>query len=735
MDRSGLFSFKGIKNRNVLKLAPDAFAIMNNSFGEKVISPMDANSTPFSAPGDRSKTVQMQGGITSINVNSAISPAGAGRASIEVLAPQYKGGHNDYYVDMPNGVRLPYFLPMTEVKIYMKSRFIEKTEEHRNKPQYYPVFWGFITSVNESYTNGVSTFSLSCVDLLNWWSFIKVTVKPSSENSLMGAPQANRFPTIFEFLNPWEVIYALFLDTFFVQGGQDNLGGLTSQFVAADYGGIKNTPQFGLDGNGERRAVLGGLASSTVSYWSNRFGFQNFVAYDENAATETAGEASAQNKGILEMYGLRGSINVNTIGKSVMDFKENNNRTKGRTVKADVNLDFSILERIQPFGQFSLYGDGSTTIRNTKMEIANKVCDDTHMEFFLDMNGSFVFKPPMYNLDVVNGKDGVYVMESEDIINSTFAHNIDGIVNFLEVTGPMNYNNPELLYKGLHIDYPSIRRYGMRHQILSMNYGNTPETLRAIAVAEMARINSKTKTGTMSIPLRSEMRLGYPVYISHIDAYYYVSGISHSFTFGSTATTQLSLESRRDRVYDDGSITGSPGKILKGYVSELRKGVDDILSTGGTPTSTDLNDAKQGARTPADINQDNEAETLNTLQKSYIKETKALFAGNNSQALTRIRKARTTLRPDVAIPPGKPEDRNTDANTSIQVNSNELIHITKETVPYTDAHGYEHIGAFPYGANLRLDRLNSSRLIDQSNRAESDVYKNEVINNIAPKNQ
>lgn len=724
MDSSGLFSFKGIKDRSVLKLAPDAFAIMNNAFGEAIIAPMDANSTTFSAPGDRGKSVQLQGGITSLNVNTTISPAGGGRANIEVLAPQYKGMHNDYYVDMPNGIRMPYFIPMTEVKVFMKSRFIEGDPKYKYKPQYYPVFWGFITSVEESYSDGVSTFSLSCADMLNWWSFQKVTIKPSSDQALSGAPQANKFPTIFEYLNPWETIYSLFMDTFFVQGDKENADGLTSNFVAPEFSSSGARYDLGSITETDLRNMLGGLARNTTQYWSNRFGFQAFAGIN--------GKSSSNDKGILEMHGLRGPVNITNWDKDIMRYKMSAEKTKGRTVTAELDLDFSILERIQPYGQFSLYGSGSESVMNTKLEIANKVCDDTHMEFFLDLNGSFVFKPPMYNLDVVSGGDSTYIIKSEDTVNFTFAQNTDGLVNFLEVTGPVNYNTPEINYKGIHIDYPSIRRFGMRHQVLSMNYGNSSESLRAIAVAEMARINSKTKTATISIPLRSEMRMGYPVYLSHIDAYYYVTGITHSFTFGSTATTQLSLESRRDRVFSDGSIADKSGAavpvgtILRAYVSELRKGKAEI-------EDADLEVASQGSRTSADIGQDNKASTKNSLMKEYIKDTKGLFSGNNSVGLTKIRPARTTLNPDVAIPSGTPEDGNTDARTSLRTNSNELIHITNWSVPYTDINGYEHIGAFPYGANLRLDRSDSRyNIVDMTDRASSDVYINKVINNISP---
>jgi hypothetical protein len=143
-DKSGLFSFNEFKFRgSVLKLAPDAFITINGAIGSRVLSPADTNGK---------KDLDVKGGITSITVNAAVAPAGATRATIEVIAPLFKGMHEDYYINLPNGTKVPFFMPMMEVKIYMKGRFLES--EYQNAPRYYPVFWGMITNVTESYTGG-----------------------------------------------------------------------------------------------------------------------------------------------------------------------------------------------------------------------------------------------------------------------------------------------------------------------------------------------------------------------------------------------------------------------------------------------------------------------------------------------------------------------------------------------------------------------------------------------------
>src|SRR5271157_140489 len=121
-----IFDLNDFEYRRVLKLAPDAFVVFNGALGGRIVSPLKPN---------QYQNIDPQGGITSVNANGTVSPPGSGRATIQVVAPRYKGLHQDYYVTVPSGVRVPYFLPMMEVKVYMKGRFFAN-----NNPVYYPVF-------------------------------------------------------------------------------------------------------------------------------------------------------------------------------------------------------------------------------------------------------------------------------------------------------------------------------------------------------------------------------------------------------------------------------------------------------------------------------------------------------------------------------------------------------------------------------------------------------------------
>ncbi|MBD3260232.1 MAG: hypothetical protein GF334_00915 [Candidatus Altiarchaeales archaeon] len=706
--RSGLFTQEEFVGRNILKLAPDAFVSINGALGARVISPAKVSGN---------QNLEVRGGVSSITVNAAIKPAGATRATIEVIAPQYKGLHEDYYVTMPNGTRIPYFVPMMEIKVFMKGRFLDP---YTNNPVYYPVFWGLILDVTENYSGGVHTFSLNCGDILHWWKWQKITVRPadSSGGFVFGAPTNWRVPTVFERMNPWEIIVALFMDNFFQNEG--SFGALYN-FVYMKLSKSGVSPDFGAINRGDAASTFGGLAQQTVKYWDQRFGF-NF-----NNATDP-------NKVPVEIYGMRKQLSVSSIMERVNLYRESEKAKRRSDILAEIDLDESILGKIQPFGSLDLYGDGGEPLIQAKLDIANEVVEQTQMEFFVDTNGTIVFKPPFYNMDVVDPAVPEYTLAPQDVINFSASLNSDNIVNYLECTSPQHYDVPnavELI--GYHIDYESIKRFGLRTKSIALRYGNTSRSLRLIAAAEMSRVNGTAFSGSASIPLRPEIRLGYPVYIKHIDAYYYVTGITHSFSFGSGATTDLSLEMRRDRVFDGGEVTGVPGTVLKSKVYRY-KYPDNESTKGSTNDSTGIS-INLKSKDPVDQKIQKLNQELQALRGSGNAEEQQKIESliNEQLKIRAMRQSKILDGPatgglyEVSDAANVPTDHNikigSDPTYIVQkITSNELLMVTDETVPYTDINGYRHIGGFPYGANLKLTtNLNLRDLSDSEDNAALQV--------------
>ena len=504
-----IFDLNDFNYRKVIKLAPDAFVTINGAFGGRVVSPIND---------EAGQTIDIQGGVVSINVTSAISPPASGRAKIQIVAPEYTGFHtkstnssSGYWITLPSGVKIPYFLPMMEVQVFMKGRFLYNngsgsntqssmplvSSGQNNAPVYYRAFWGFITEITEDYNAGLTTLSLQCSDMLTWWKYQKLTISPNEYTAIFnsGNLAANAFPTIFRNRNPWQIITQLLYETQWLSLDKN----ATFNFAYPKLSAIATLPYM----DGVPSSVIGALAVKMSEYWHERYNFYN-----------------EQMK--VEMFGLTKAVSdksLQNLKQSVLEGLDTATKGYNTTLDPDISLDYNLLARVMPFGDFNLFGMGAESLELTKLDIAQKVCDMTQMEFYEDLNGSIVFKPPFYNLDVTKGDVPFYVVDPKDIINYSSSTNTDHIVTFLELTAPQLQQIPgDLPMIGFHIDWELMLRYGMRYQRGHCSYGNDVKSLSLIAAAEMARINAEATTGHVSIPLRPEIRLGYPVYITHKDS-------------------------------------------------------------------------------------------------------------------------------------------------------------------------------------------------------------------------
>ena len=204
MNNDGIFSLKEFINRGVIKLAPDALVYIGGSLKTQVVVPVINKEFDYSS------------GITSITVNNTMENPGASTAAIEIVTPIY-GPNSAYWVEYPVDVRqtaytsgavnrVPLFIPMMEIKIFFKGRFLVDGE-----PKYYLAFWGLISHVEEHYTGGVYKISLSCVDVLHWWAYSTLNVHPSVDSNVVagGYQKLTAYSTIFDQSNPFQVISTL----------------------------------------------------------------------------------------------------------------------------------------------------------------------------------------------------------------------------------------------------------------------------------------------------------------------------------------------------------------------------------------------------------------------------------------------------------------------------------------------------------------------------------------------
>lgn len=182
--------FQGTFNPNVrptVVTAPDAVVYIN---GENEIVGCPQCTRSF----DLNKY------ITSVQVDLRVEGS-PGSASISLEIPRHT--IDDFYFDGN-----PILTPMMEVEIYSKGYYLVE-----GVPQYYPIFWGIITEVNDNYSGGQHTVSISCADILKWWELCYINVT-SAFMSPSGQKDRGLGNNVFAQTNPYDIIFTLALQSF-----------------------------------------------------------------------------------------------------------------------------------------------------------------------------------------------------------------------------------------------------------------------------------------------------------------------------------------------------------------------------------------------------------------------------------------------------------------------------------------------------------------------------------------
>jgi hypothetical protein len=449
--------------------------------------------------------------ITQISVDLNIdSPPGS--ANINLSIPRHT--IDDFYFDGN-----PVITPMMEVEIYAKGYFLVE-----GVPQYYPIFWGMTTEVNDAYSGGEHTVTLNCSDILKWWELCKMNINPAFTGT-MGQMGRSIFGNVFFGKNPYDVIWTLAQQAF----GDVVVGSGSLVSLCKEKGG--QSPVF--------QAAL----SDIMAYWQQRF---------------------SRIRSNLLLYGTNG---VAVRGDSLTEAQKNSKYGKTKepfasTAVANANggmwggqmvydpADPSVVAFRTDFGQAGQVNFWQSEYQ-TKLELANAAKEAAGFEFYMDVTGDIVFKPPFYNLDILGNKPLSWIQDI-DVIDWDFSESEAEVVTQLQMQGSfggtMNYGMPQEVTPFTSVtDYHLLRKYGWRTQQYNSEFMGDPQLMFYHGMDLLDRMNSRRHRGTVSIPLRPELRLGFPVYIAPKDQIWYLQGLSHSISMGSRAQTTLTLTAKRSK--------------------------------------------------------------------------------------------------------------------------------------------------------------------------------------------
>lgn len=446
--------------------------------------------------------------ITSISVDLSVDSV-PGSASITLSVPRHS-------IDDLMFEGQPVITPMMEVDIFMKGYYLVE-----GLPQYYPVFWGMITEVGDAYSGGEHTISIQCADILKWWELCKMNINPAY-TAPKGQGGWNYFGNVFFGTNPYDIIWQLCLHSF----GDVVVGTGSCVSMYKEAGQAK---------------VFDAAFSDMMLYWEDRF---------------------SRMRSNLMLYGTNGvAVRGASLGES---FRTTKGGAKGiaSNAVATANGGADALQMVfDPTGPqvvaFRTQGNNAGQINlwqseyQTKLELANAAKEAAGFEFYMDVTGDIVFKPPFYNLDIMSNKPVSWIQDI-DVIEWDFSESESEVVTQIilqgNYTGNVDWGLPEECTPYTSVtDYHLLRKYGWRSENYNSEFMSDPSAMFYHGMDILDRKNSRRHRGSVGIPLRPELRLGYPIYIAPKDQIWYITGISHNIAFGGRAQTTLTLSGKRSK--------------------------------------------------------------------------------------------------------------------------------------------------------------------------------------------
>ena len=448
--------------------------------------------------------------VTNISTSASVDSA-PGTANFELTIPDTD--RTQFYQDGRFII-----VPMMEIEIFAKGYYLIG-----GVPQYYKIFWGMTTQINQSWANGSTRISIGCKDILYWWDLTLTTINPAYLQSYGGTTGNYAFyQNAFAGANPYSVI---------IQLAQESMGDWS--FTTGSL--LAFIPEMG-----KESGQFGNYSLDLMTYWQNKFAniWNNLTIYGASGQAYTFPEDTRQ----LSPVAISAAIIAAEKKAAPV-----NAATRAVLVEADTVVAYKTV--IGQAGQTSMYQPQ----QESKLSIARHVRDQLGYEFYCDTTGDIVFKPPFYNLNVLPNKPSSWIQDFE-IISDDVTEDEAEVVTHLTASGTAFSGKVDYgvttEFTATHtgvVDYHMARRYGWRRQDYQVEWAGDPKRLFFHLIDYLDRINSKRNFGSVSIPMRPELRLGFPVYIPKYDSFFYVSGISHNYSVGSTASTTLTLTAKRGK--------------------------------------------------------------------------------------------------------------------------------------------------------------------------------------------
>lgn len=174
----------------------------------------------------------------------------------------------------------------------------------------------------------------------------------------------------------------------------------------------------------------------------------------------------------------------------------------------------------------------------------------------------------------------IHRIQNHDLISYSLTEGAPRFT-YLEVIGQQDLVNisagggSEFYWSG-GVDYDMWRNYGFKQESVEKAYFHSGAAAKVYNRALLGRERGRIFSGNVTVRGDSKYRLGDCIFLEDQAMYYYIIGISHSFSYGQSYQTQLTLSYGR-RI---GEIIPHPFDVLGGifieaYQSDLERALQD----------------------------------------------------------------------------------------------------------------------------------------------------------------
>lgn len=575
--------------KNVTRVAPDAFILLNT---KPTIEGADGSEVPVHED------------VSNININGSIeSPPSSASFTLVVTRAEESRYFDNGRCILQN---------MMEVKIFIKGRFYTLDDNGELAPPA-PIqqFHGVITHITDSYNGDQHSITVECHDMLYWMKIIKMNMHPSVLTAQSVSNMMTPFRSIFEGTPAKDIVVKL---ANFAFGGdrKSKSGIINSLFTPETFNSVSFS--MGIPNKlFDSRAEFVDMEKDAIQeFWARRFkltqdqngdtnflhlyvyGYQekvppkNLVVNDpglknkrDSALNNTSQDSSDRPEYVVVENEHVNSIYRNSIADAVA------NATDGTFAGQQLAKVFDdVISKAAPFGQIATVAVVNSEYSSI-LDVITHVKEYIGYEFYMSLDGDIIFKPPFYNIDVKPYRP--LVVKDSEVVSFSLSESDDVFTVFVcrGALSQLISTDHAIHNQGIAFDAYLARQYGIRVQTTDLQMAASKQEkdqanfLAIYAQNEMDRHNAKRRSGTLTMVGTPEIKLGYPIYFESRDCYCYVTGINHSFQFGSQFQTTVTFEAMRFKsphgpnavIAPDQDDTDDTTNVSN--IAQIRKEIDD----------------------------------------------------------------------------------------------------------------------------------------------------------------